>query len=65
MIPRRLEQFFEPGQPLILSEGGSGFGLPVADLNYLVVLLFLAQMKKVRIEWRVVGPEVRYSSTSG
>jgi hypothetical protein len=29
----------------------------------MLILLFLAQMKKVRIEWRVVGPEVRYSST--
>lgn len=27
--------------------------------------LFLAQMKKVRIRCRVVGPDTRYSSTSG
>ena len=30
----------------------------------MLILLFSAQMKKVRIEWRVVRPEVRCSSTS-
>ena len=29
-----------------------------------LILLFLAQMKNVRIRCRVVGPEARYSSTS-
>jgi hypothetical protein len=29
-----------------------------------LILLFLAQMKKVRIDWRVVGPDARYWSAS-
>ena len=58
------EEFFEPREALILGDRRDFLACRCSMVTEVLILLRLAQTKNVRIRWRVVGPEARYSSTS-